>query len=311
MKKNIFLFALLTVIGTQAQNVAFNNVLIGIDAPVHGIQIKTNFLNYNGPWVRAYSIMNETGNQSFFTFGSSGQATGGVTKLTSNFIGKDLYNRYMTFLPNGNIGIGTDNPNSKFEVISEEPNTLEVAGFYNSRSYGATNDKSETRINIGKIEDKTRQPMGAMGAFPENNATSANGNLAFYIRQNQSIVEAVRIDSKGNMGIGTIAPDERLTVKGKIHAQEIRVDLDGPLVPDYVFAEDYKLKTLKEVEDYIKQNNHLPEIPSAREVEKNGLMLAEMNMNLLKKIEEMTLYIIEQNKQIIDLNKRLEKVESK
>lgn len=100
-----------------------------------------------------------------------------------------------------------------------------------------------------------------------------------------------------NVGIGTTAPDEKLTVKGKIHAQEVRVDMLGPLVPDYVFKEDYKLKSLQEVEKYIRENKHLPEIPSAQEIEKNGLMLAEMNMNLLKKIEEITLYMIEIKKE--------------
>jgi hypothetical protein len=109
---------------------------------------------------------------------------------------------------------------------------------------------------------------------------------------------AIKAIQNGNVGIGTAIPDEKLTVKGKIHTQEVRVDMAGPLVPDYVFAEDYKLKSLQEVEDFIKENKHLPEIPSAQEIEKNGLMLAEMNMNLLKKMEEMTLYIIEQNKEL-------------
>jgi hypothetical protein len=114
-----------------------------------------------------------------------------------------------------------------------------------------------------------------------------------------------------NVGIGTMSPDEKLTVKGKIHTQEVRVDMSGPLVPDYVFAEDYKLKSLQEVEDYIKENKHLPEIPSAKEIEKNGLMLAEMNMNLLKKMEEMTLYMIEQNKKIDQQNERILSLEQK
>ena len=109
-----------------------------------------------------------------------------------------------------------------------------------------------------------------------------------------------------NVGIGTMAPDEKLTVKGKIHTQEVKVDMSGPLVPDYVFANDYKLKSLQEVEEYIKQNSHLPEIPSAKEIEKNGLMLAEMNMNLLKKIEELTLYSIDQNKKIETQAKEIE-----
>ncbi|KDN54702.1 tail fiber protein [Flavobacterium seoulense] len=106
------------------------------------------------------------------------------------------------------------------------------------------------------------------------------------------------INNEGKVGIGTENPDEKLTVKGKIHTQEVRVDMAGPLVPDYVFTNDYKLKTLEEVNDYIKKNNHLPEIPSAQEIEENGFMLAEMNIKLLKKIEEMTLYIIQQDKEI-------------
>ncbi|MNL31749.1 hypothetical protein D3C87_1535570 [compost metagenome] len=113
---------------------------------------------------------------------------------------------------------------------------------------------------------------------------------------------AIKATQNGNVGIGTAIPDEKLTVKGKIHTQEVRVDMSGPLVPDYVFAEDYKLKSLQEVEDYIKENKHLPEIPSAKEIEKNGLMLAEMSMQLLKKIEELTLYIIEMKKENVNQN---------
>ncbi|WP_123869482.1 hypothetical protein [Flavobacterium hydatis] len=108
---------------------------------------------------------------------------------------------------------------------------------------------------------------------------------------------AIKAIRNGNIGIGTAKPDEKLTVNGKIHAQEVRIDLNTDIpVPDYVFANDYKLKSLQEVEEFIKRNSHLPEIPSAKEIEKNGLMLAEMNMSLLKKMEEMTLYMIEQEK---------------
>ncbi|SEO97041.1 hypothetical protein SAMN05444671_3846 [Flavobacterium sp. CF108] len=114
---------------------------------------------------------------------------------------------------------------------------------------------------------------------------------------------AIKAIQNGNVGIGTANPDEKLTVKGKIHTQEVRVDMLGPLVPDYVFENDYKIKTLEEVENYIKENKHLPEVPSAQEIEKNGLMLAEMNMTLLKKIEEMTLYMIEMKKENEEMKK--------
>jgi hypothetical protein len=125
--------------------------------------------------------------------------------------------------------------------------------------------------------------------------------------------------NSGNFGIGTTNPDEKLTVNGKIHAQEVRIDVSAPMtVPDYVFAKEYKLKSLQEVESFIKQNSHLPEIPSAKELEKDGIQLAEMNLNLLKKIEELTLYAIEQQKNtdkltkiIEEQNKRLEVLEKK
>lgn len=111
------------------------------------------------------------------------------------------------------------------------------------------------------------------------------------------------------VGIGTTSPDEKLTVKGKIHAEEIRIDLSVP-APDYVFEEDYELRSLEETEQYIKANKHLPEVPSAKEMEANGVVLGEMSMKLLQKVEELTLHMIEVNKQLNKLqeeNKELRK----
>ncbi|WP_254097185.1 tail fiber protein [Aquimarina sp. Aq107] len=109
----------------------------------------------------------------------------------------------------------------------------------------------------------------------------------------------------GNIGIGTNTPDAKLTVKGNIHTQEVKVDLNGAVAPDYVFLEDYDLKTINEVEAYIKDQGHLPNIPSAAEMEQNGIELKQMNLNLLEKIEELTLYTIAQEKQLKEANNKL------
>ncbi|KAA1243962.1 tail fiber protein [Aquimarina sp. RZ0] len=94
------------------------------------------------------------------------------------------------------------------------------------------------------------------------------------------------INKSGNVGIGTGNPDTKLTVKGTIHAEEVIIDLNVP-APDYVFKENYQLMSIKEVEKFINKKSHLPGIPSANEFEKNGVKQAEMDMNLLEKIEKL------------------------
>ena len=107
--------------------------------------------------------------------------------------------------------------------------------------------------------------------------------------------ESMRINVAGNVGIGTTNPDSKLTVKGDIHAEEVRVDLSVP-GPDYVFEEDYDLPSLESIQQYVKENKHLPEVPAAKELEENGIDLGVMNMLLLRKVEELTLHLIEQDK---------------
>jgi len=105
----------------------------------------------------------------------------------------------------------------------------------------------------------------------------------------------------GNVGIGNTNPDAKLAVTGQVHAQEVKVSVVVP-GPDYVFEKNYKLPTLEELKVYINQNKHLPGVPTAAEMEKNGVLLGEMNMVLLKKVEELSLYVIE-------LERRLKKIE--
>lgn len=104
---------------------------------------------------------------------------------------------------------------------------------------------------------------------------------------------------RGNLGIGTSSPTARLTVKGNIHAEEIKVAVGN--WPDYVFSQNHELLSLGELERFIKTNRHLPEIPSAASVNERGISLGEMNALLLKKIEELTLHVIDQAKLIQSL----------
>lgn len=120
----------------------------------------------------------------------------------------------------------------------------------------------------------------------------------------------------GDVGIGTstdnkdLAAGYRLSVKGKIACEEVLVDLEADW-PDYVFESDYDLRSLAEVQTFIDEKGHLPGVPSAEEVKENGIEVGQMNKILMEKVEELTLYILEQNEMIQAQNARLEALENK
>lgn len=148
------------------------------------------------------------------------------------------------------------------------------------------------------------------------------GNMEFFISNpspgpNQNVTwgtPKMLITRGGNVGIGTntFGNQYKFYVAGKIAAyDEIKVFTNGASFPDYVFAPDYKLRTLEETETYVKENHHLPEVPSAAEITKEGMSLNGMNEILLKKVEELTLYMIEMKKENDQMKSRLEVLEKK
>ncbi|WP_367331291.1 hypothetical protein [Sphingobacterium multivorum] len=142
---------------------------------------------------------------------------------------------------------------------------------------------------------------------PQN--TDILTEIADYVASRQISNYVSRFNVFGKVGIGTANPQADLSVNGNILATEIKVKSDIS-VPDYVFEPDYKLKSLEEIESYVKLNKHLPEIPSAKQIKADGMDLAGMNLLLLKKIEEMTLHLIEKDKVLKQVIERLEKSET-
>lgn len=136
-------------------------------------------------------------------------------------------------------------------------------------------------------------------------AGTHDGSIYLNYNKNGNIYLA---NQGGNVGIGTLNTGNwKLSVNGNIRAKEIKVETGWS---DFVFYDSYKLPTLKEVEEHIKEKGHLQGIPSAKEVEENGIFLGEMDAKLLQKIEELTLYTIQQEKEIARQSKEIEALKS-
>ena len=159
--------------------------------------------------------------------------------------------------------------------------------------YQYLNDKG---IASGPVSTIRFESNGAV-AFKLGTATTAGATVSYL----DNGVPSLFIQNDGKVGVGAnnIGAEYRFVVEGKIGAREIEVTTNS--WADYVFADDYELMDLKEVEDYISRHKHLPNIPSASQVVGEGLELGEMQIKMMEKIEELTLYIIDQEKRIGEL----------
>jgi hypothetical protein len=224
----------------------------------------------------------------------------------------------MTINTNGNVGIGVADPDASLTVFSNYGGGKRIK----IGDLGTTTKKPA--IFLQANADQTNKGYFGMQVSPTGYANdfaivSANDSqtprfLHIGVNANDdpsgAFTPKVSINTQtGSMGIGTVATGGfKLAVEGSIGAREINVTTASPW-PDYVFEEDYDLPSLESLQKYVLQHKHLPEIPSATTIKANGANLGEMNMLLLKKVEELTLYLIEQNKVIRDQQQRLDALE--
>ncbi|MCV9932815.1 hypothetical protein OIU80_11020 [Flavobacterium sp. LS1R47] len=183
-------------------------------------------------------------------------------------------------------------------LVASNPGWIEIATRGDNTFEGSQNINGNLDIfnYTNKITGFGDPNNYYIGSFPV--AGSAGLDIHYYggIRFGDYTSNSVMQIADGNVGIGTINPKNKLDVNGTIHSKEVKVDLLG--WSDFVFKKEYNLPTLEEVEKHINEKGHLENIPSEEEVLKNGINLGEMNAKLLQKIEELTLYSIQQSKEI-------------
>ena len=207
----------------------------------------------------------------------------------------DAFAEQMRIDYNGNVGIGTTSPNAKLDVRQ------------GAISIGNGNlDPNYTNLNFlagtGSVLIGQNRTVGANETdFIANSWPASTGGFAFYNHDNNNIeTQLMWILGNGQVLIGNTQGNQgnyMLAVAGSAIATSVTVKTVSNW-PDYVFKPNYKPISLTALKRYIDENQHLPEVPSARQVEKDGLNLGEMNKTLLKKVEELTLYLIEKDKQL-------------
>lgn len=193
----------------------------------------------------------------------------------------------------GSLGIGTVTPLTVFHTIVPVAKTTTTGSVISLLSTNeATNPFGLRTIIKGGATIADRY-----AALQTTDYNLANGG-SILLNPNGGVV-----------GIGTTTPDQMLTVNGTVHSKAVVVD--NSIFPDYVFKKTYVLRPLSAVKAYIDLNHHLPEMPSAAEVAKNGQNLGEINALLLKKVEELTLYMIELNKTVKAQQQEIEQLKKK
>jgi len=209
---------------------------------------------------------------------------------------KFLYGQTNTFPLSGKVGVGTNSPLNDLHVNG----ILRWGGYSTNYSFSGQDNMGGYFEQIGSNSSSSKIRL----------QTSKLGDMSNYSQFIIDPEQGFSFKSIGggncNVGIGTSdTKGYRLAVAGSMISESVTVKLQGAW-PDYVFAKDYHLPSLRETEKHIKENGHLPDIPSAEEVKANGVDLGDMNAKLLKKIEEMTLHLIEIKKE--NEQERLEKM---
>ncbi|MCS3795087.1 hypothetical protein [Niastella sp. OAS944] len=212
-------------------------------------------------------------------------------------------NLWMGFRDSTDFHIANEKANGNIHLRSNSGRVYIESSYDNNNIGGTLMLTHPGKTNVGQNKD-----------WAIYNMKDQYGNgLQFWGYGSGNAGKVLTLGDNGNVSIGNIIPDSvyKLQIAGIVKAAEYKANVTTISWPDYVFDPVYRLPSLADVESYLKQNHHLSEVPSAETVKKDGINLGENQAVLLKKIEELTLYVIEQNKKLEEQNKKLALLEEK
>ena len=319
-----------TTLGNSAIYESAGSIGIGTTSPSYKVDVRTTgtstLMNISKAWTGTGTTnfpLLLVGNTYTFGYGTGIQAGGGQTGVKGTASNGDQtgYGIYgLGFGATGDTygvyGTASTTAGTSYGVYGTVTAGSGWAGYFVGKGYFSGNlglgvTSAATRL---QIDGGTDAGLGSGGFITNGLTTSTNlvlDNNEIMARNNGAASTLYLNNDGGNIsmcyssgsvmiGASVPATGYLFSVDGKIMCEELKVQMSESW-PDYVFADEYKLPSLYELEKQIKLNKHLPGIPSAKEVEANGFEVGEMQANMMEKIEELTLYIIELQKQIDQL----------
>lgn len=291
MKKILFIAGILAAQLSFAQQGAFSEVTIQNPSPILYLKRSTN----DGGFIRGIQTQYLNGTNGWF-FGDLHGSQWIVSK------GDYTNPKLVINDSNGNVGIGVASPDAKLHIAQDNINDQNlVLGKFSS--FGPTGGSAIVRLvynsttanlEVNSTYSGNNFRYGTYGDFNIENEISSPNFGAINFITNKKVQMAIK-------------PNGNALLQGKLEAKEFKVTLTP--TADFVFEENYNLPNLEEVAKHIKEKKHLPEIASAKMMEKEGVNVGEFQIKLLQKIEELTLYAIKQERQLKDQQEKIQKLE--